>query len=196
MKKLASLAAIGMLAASAQAATITENLSFSLSGFVDVSGDNLAPPDPLVTGSFTVTYDPTQSYGSDTTDIVVHSLNGVTVDSPLGFTYQSNLLEFGGTTTGSNYVAYGTNDLVVSFDLTDPAHPAFVPCSTPGYTCGQYTGDADIAASGYTTAGTSSAWFYNLTTSVVTTVPEPSPLWLMGLGLGLTAFARRAKRQR
>ena len=45
MKKLASLAAVGMLAASAQAATITENLSFSLSGFVDISGDNLPPPD-------------------------------------------------------------------------------------------------------------------------------------------------------
>ncbi len=196
MKKLVSLAVIGMLAASAQAATITESLSFSLSGFVDISGNNLPPPDALVTGSFTVTYDPTLSYDSDTTDIVVHSLNGVTVDSPLGFTYQGNLLEFGGTETESNFVAFGTNDLVVSFDLTDPAHPTFVPCSTPGYNCALYTGDADIAASGYTTAGTSSAWFYNLTTSVVSTAPEPSSLWLMGLGLGLTAFARRAKRQR
>ena len=193
MKKLATLAAIGLIAGSAHATPITENIDFSLSGFVDVI--NSAPsPISLITGSFTVTYDPTLTYDSDTTDIVVHSLTGVTVDSPLGFTYGSNLMEFGGTQTGSNYVASFTNDLVVSFNLTDPANPTFVPCSTPGYTCGNYTGSSAIDASGYSEADTSSIWFYSAKQSVVSTVPEPATLSLMGLGLALTAFARRARK--
>jgi hypothetical protein len=193
MKKLTTLVAIGLIAGSAHAAPITENINFSLSGFVDVI--NTAPsPITLITGSFTVTYDPTLTYSSDTTDIVVHSLNGVTVDSPLGFTYGSDLMEFGGTQTGSNYVTNFTNDLVVSFNLTDPANPTFVPCSTSGYSCGNYTGSSAIDASGYSEAGTSSIWFYSAQKSVVTTVPEPATLSLMGLGLALTAFARRARK--
>src|ERR1700722_5155921 len=83
----------------AMAAPVAENLYFDLTGFVDIGTNNIAPPVNEVTGSITVNFDPTLNYDNDTTDLVVHSLTGVTSDSPLGFTYaaSSHLLEFGGT---------------------------------------------------------------------------------------------------
>lgn len=194
MRKLAipSVVAIGMLCGGAHAGTISESIAFSLSGFVDISGADAPPPDPLITGSFTVTYDPTLGYYDDTTDIVVHSLNGVTVDSTLGFTYGGGLLEFGGIAFGAGYVVGDTNDLVVSFNVTDPTHPTFVPCSTPGYTCGIYTGSDLVDASGYTVVGADTAWFYGAQQSTAGNVPEPASASLLALGLA-ALVARRVR---
>src|ERR1700744_1277984 len=87
----------GLLASSSAHATpITETLTFNLTGFVDISGGSAPAPDPLITGSITVNYDPTLSYDNDTTDLTVNYLTGVTVSSPLGFTYYDGYLEFGG----------------------------------------------------------------------------------------------------
>ncbi|HEX4156151.1 MAG TPA: PEP-CTERM sorting domain-containing protein [Acidobacteriaceae bacterium] len=180
-----------MLASSyAHASTITENLSFNLTGFVDVI-DDAPPPDTTITGSITVTYDPSLTYDNDTTDIVVHSLTGVTVDSALGFSYYDGYLEFGGIQNDASYVDAYTNDIVVSFDLTNPSDPTFVPCSTPGYSCGTYTGSSAVDASGYTVADSPDGWFYGAQ-STVTTTPEPSSLLLFGTGIGaLAGLARR-----
>jgi len=190
----------GMLvSSSANASTITENLTFNLTGFVDID-TNAPPPDPTVTGSITVTYDPTLSYDNDTTDIVVHSLTGVTVDSPLGFTYSNGELEFGGTANDSDYVSSYTNDIVVAFNVTNPNDPTFIPCSTPGYSCGLYTGSSAVDAAGYTIAGSADGWFYGAQSTVTPTpptppaaTPEPSSLILFGTGIAALAGVARRK---
>jgi hypothetical protein len=146
-----------------------------------------------------VSYDPTLSYDNDTTDIVVHSLTGISVGSALGFTYQGGFLEFGGIQNDADFVVGNTNDLVVSFNVTNPANPTFVPCSTPGYTCGQCTGSSLVDAAGYTLAGYNTGWFYGVQSTVVPTLPtgptgtpEPASIALLGVGgAALGAMARR-----
>jgi hypothetical protein len=197
--KTTALAAVFLVPASSRAATITENLSFNLTGFVDIGGTNTAPPIPTITGAITVTYDPTLSYDNDTTDIVVHSLTGITVGSPLGFTYQDGFLEFGGTQNDSDFVVENTNDLVVAFDVTNPSAPVFIPCSTPGYTCGVATGSSLVDAAGYTLVGYNTGWFYGVQSTVSPTLPpapasapEPATTALLGAGLaGLAVISRR-----
>ena len=186
---------------SAKAGTITENLSFTLSGFVDItSGSNIPPPITTITGAITVTYDPTLSYDSDTTDLVVHSLTGITVGSALGFTYNNGYLEFGGIQNDADEVFSNTNDLVVSFYVANPADPTFIPCSTPGYTCGQYTGSSLVDAAGYTQTGYETGWFYGVPQSTVSptlptssALPEPSTLALLGAGASVFALVRRRR---
>ncbi|HLH04903.1 MAG TPA: PEP-CTERM sorting domain-containing protein [Bryobacteraceae bacterium] len=189
-----------LLPAFSSAATITEDLSFTLTGFVDISGTNIPPPISKITGYITVTYDPAMKYDDDTTDIVVHSLTGITVASPLGFTYQNGLLEFGGTQNDSDFVVRNTNDLVVAFDVTNPSHPFFPSCAVPGYTCGIYTGSNKVDPAGYTQVGYNTGWFYGVQSTVVPTppttssTPEPGSIALFGsglLGLGALVYRRR-----
>jgi PEP-CTERM motif len=201
-----ALLSTALVSLPAAAQDITENLNFSLSGFVDITaGSNIPPPIQLITGSITVTYDPSKSYDNDTTDIVVHSLTGITVGSPLGFTYSNGFLEFGGTQNDSDLVGRNTNDLVVAFNVTNPAAPFFPACSIPGYSCGQYTGSSAVDAAGYTQAGFNTGWFYGAKSVVSTNplpppsggtgVPEPATLSLMGLGFAALALGRVRRRK-
>ncbi len=84
---------------------------------------------------------------------------------------------------------------MVAFNVNDPAHPSFYPCSTPGYGCGNYTGSDLVDAAGYTQADSGTAWFYGVPQSSVSTVPEPAPFALLGAGLGALALALRPRRR-
>jgi len=197
-----AMAVIGsaLFAVPSSASVISENLTFNLTGFVDVTGSNIPPPITTITGAITVTYDPTLSYDNDTTDIVVHSLTGITVGSALGFTYQNGYLEFGGIQNDADFVYSNTNDLVVAFYVANPSDPTFIPCSTPGYTCGQYTGSSLVDAAGYTQVGYNTGWFYGVQSTVTPTlpppagVPEPSTIALLATGLaGIGGLTRRLR---
>ncbi len=199
MKKLLALAALAAVAGSAGAATLSEDINFSLFGFVEVDGYGTPPPVGEIDGSITITYDPSLSYDNDTTDVVVHSLTGVNSDSPPGFTYSGGYLEFGGTQNDSDLIYSNTNDFVLALYVSDPTHPQLIPCSTPGYTCGSATGDAGIGTGGYTETGTFAAWFYSSgsvisPTPITPSVPEPAPVALLAAGLGVLAFLRRRPR--
>lgn len=54
------------LAGVASAATITDLVTFSATGFSSTPTSGLTPPTDPVTGSFTITFDPTQTYTSTT----------------------------------------------------------------------------------------------------------------------------------
>jgi hypothetical protein len=186
---------------SAGAQPITETYNFDLGGFVDVLGSS-TPPVSNITGSVTLTFDPTLTYDNDTSDITVNSFTGLnqygtsgpyayTLQSQIGFTYANGYLEIGGIESDSDLVVVGSTDIVISLNVTNPGDPAFVPCSTPGYTCGQYTGSDLVDASGYTLADYNTGWFYGVPQSNVG-VPEPGTGLMLGTGLmGLAAVRRR-----
>jgi PEP-CTERM motif len=195
---VAAAVATFVLSFNAYATPITETYTFTLGGFVDINGSPpQASPVNQITGSFTVTFDPTLNYDNDTTDIVVHSFTGVTVDSALGFTYDSvgSYFFFGGIANDSDYVVVGTNDFVLTYNLTDPSNPEFVPCSTPGFSCGANTGNAAYDTSGFTTTGNDSLWFITAADSNPngSSVPEPATLALFGISMAALAYLRQSK---
>lgn len=198
----ATIVAAGLTSLPANAGVVTETYSFTLGGFVDINGSPPLPsPQSTITGSFTVTFDPTLNYDNDTTDLVVHSFSGSpmapALDSQLGFTYDASghFFFLGGVANDSDFVFTGTNDFVLTFDLTNLADPKFVPCNTPGFLCGANTGNPAYDTSGYTTQGTNSLWFIAAANSN-TAVPEPATWAILLAGLlGAGAMVRYGRRR-
>jgi hypothetical protein len=199
---VASFATLAAGLSSASAAVVTETYSFSLGGFQDLQADPPVPsPVPTISGSFSVTFDPTLNHVNDTTGLVVHSFSGTgaPLDSPLGFTYSAATGEFalGGLENGPQQIDPGTNDLVILLNLANLSKPQFFPCSTPGAECGTDTGDPAFIVDGFTQSGADfdkSIWFAATAESEVAAVPEP-PTWAMMFGgLALVALARARRR--
>jgi hypothetical protein len=197
---VASFATLVAGFSSASAAVVTETYSFSLGGFVDEQGDPPVPsPVATISGSFTLTFDPTLDHVDDTTDLVVHSFSGIgaPLDSPLAFTYSAATGAFalGGLEPAPQDIDPGTNDFTILLNLANLLKPQFFPCSTPGVKCGAATGDPAFIGAGFTRSGADfdkSIWFAAAAESEVA-VPEP-PTWAMmfgGLGLAALAWARR-----
>jgi hypothetical protein len=187
----AALAAL-FIAGSAQAAVVTQTYAFTLGDFVDTVSPANAAPISSITGSFTVTFD-TDFELHDGTSVTVNSLNGVTVDSPIGYTFwpagggYPAFLSIGGLADGAEFINAG-NDFTLSLKFTDPSHPHLALCSD-GYDCGLATGSL---ASGYTVQGLPDHYF--VANSGGVSVPEPAAWALMLLGFGLSGAALRSRK--
>lgn len=176
------VAAASILAGSeARAALISEDVAFSATGFT-VGGGGPVPVDP-VTGSFTITFDPTKSYLDDTTDITSDSLN-IVLGSALSFDYDTGgpfagQLRVGGVEVGAGAVTPGSNDFFLEIE-----NFATVP------TFGQldYTQSSSGPDSYYVSGSTGNS----VTAMPVSGAPEPSAWALLLAGLfGLGAALRR-----
>jgi hypothetical protein len=105
----------------AAASTITETVSFVAKNFTSGLGHASAPTDP-VTGSFTFTLDPTQTYTNETSGLVLNHVD-VPVDSTLGFNGNPafRTVQIGGVYADVNGIVTGmSNDFIFDFSL-DPA---------------------------------------------------------------------------
>jgi hypothetical protein len=116
-------AAIVLFSVSASAATITDKVMFNASNFAPAQ----SPTDP-VTGTFTITFDPTLNYADTTDGIVLDSLN-IKLGSAISFNYNSTTdkLSVGGIANGTDVIQFapGTDDFFLSINGFVSGNPAF-----------------------------------------------------------------------
>src|ERR1700722_17540256 len=119
---LSSLVAGGALmgAGAAKAALVNDLVTFTGSGITSAFGQAV-PTDP-VTGSFTITFDPTLTYVDQTTGITLNSLN-ISLVSALSFDYSPNSYTIGATTFGAGELVVGgveSGACCITLPSTDP----------------------------------------------------------------------------
>jgi hypothetical protein len=191
------LSAIMLISAlPASAATVTDNVAFNVAGFSTFPSGG-APTDP-VTGSFTITFDPTQSYTSGTTaGITLNSLN-ITAGSAISFCYSASAYTCDG-------VAFSADELVVGgiFDGTplvqfNPSTNDFVLqisnfTSSPVFTEMVYAQTAEGNFDNFTTPGVSTG---TVTVTGVSATPIPAALPLFAAGLGVMGFLTKRRKRK
>jgi hypothetical protein len=194
-------AALAVGATAANAATVNELVDFTVGGFTSAFGEPV-PTDP-VTGSFTITFDPTQTYTDETTGIVLNSLN-IGLDSALAFDYSPtgngngapDELVVGGLESGASSITLGPTGADFYLHLLS------------------FTSNPTFQQLGYRTAETTSDsnYFYTLTsdkglpgegvtfsvtvTPVTPSVPELSTWAMMLVGFAGVGFLAYRKHQR
>jgi hypothetical protein len=177
---VAGSAVLGAGGTAAIGATTTYDVTFTSTDFESFPAGETAPVDP-VTGSFTITFDPTQTYLNETAGITLTGLN-ISLGSSLGFDYSptgpgADELFVGGIEDGVKFVQFSpaTNDFVLQI-TTFTASPAFnqvVYAQIAG-------GDFQFFTPGAGEGGSSTV------TPVTPGVPEPSTWAMMRLrGSGL-----------
>lgn len=91
----------------AKASTVTDLISFT------ATGASISP----ISGSITITFDPTLTYTDATgPDVFLSSLGSISVGSPLAFTYTTGsggFLTLGGLPNGADNAVPGTNDFLL-----------------------------------------------------------------------------------
>ena len=191
-----SLMSIGTLPAIA--ATVTDVVTFSATSFTGgpppLYTGGTAPTDP-VTGSFTITFDPTQTYTDSTTGISLNSLN-IALDSALSFDYSPNAY----TADGSNYAAGelvvggssdGAGNVLLESGNADFYLQILTVTTTPAfYQLGYVTSDGSYFYSALGSTGGS----VSFTPVSTTPLPAALPLFATGVGaMGLFGWRRKRK---
>ncbi len=196
------LATAGM----ASAATISDDVTFSVPFTSGTYGGGAGPDysggatPSAVTGSFTITFDPTMTYTDDTVDITETGLTGITTDSAFSFdysptsyvidstTFDADELVVGGVAEGACCVGVSpstANDFYLQI-LTFATSPTFqqfgYATSDDDYFYTDTVGGAPVDGAGSVT--------------VASAVPEPSSLLLLWAGLSALAGAGCRKRLR
>ncbi len=192
----------------ARAGTVTETYDFTLGGFADAKGNAVTPPIMSLSGSFTITFDPTVApVANQTTGIALNSLPPVIA---LGSTFGLSVIQtsplvlyVGGVAnnayyldvTGPNFTG-ATNDIVLGliFPTGNLNAPTPISCATPGVNCGGiFTDNSSYYGAGYVLQGGDA---FLASTFNVSAVPEPST-WAMMLlgfaGVGFVAYRRKSK---
>jgi PEP-CTERM motif len=194
-------AALAVGATAANAATVDELVNFTVGGFTSAFGEPV-PTDP-VTGSFTISFDPTQTYTDETAEIVLNSLN-IGLDSALSFDYSptangngaADELVVGGLETGAGAITLGPTgaDFYLHL-LTFTSSPTFQQL---GYRPAETTSDSNYFFTPTNDDGlpAEGVTFTVVTSPVTPSVPEPSTWAMMALGfagIGFLAYRKHRK---
>ena len=167
----------------ATAATITNVVTFDATNLFRIAGTGT--PASEVTGSFSITLDPTLSYLNKTTGITLNSLqlDGVdfAIDSPVSFDYNANnhTLIVGGLTGGAlfpvgNDFALGIGDFASDPKFLALAYSDLVPNTKRFFNTRSF--------------GSSYGVFLSVNGSI-STVPLPASLPLFASALALLVFS-------
>lgn len=194
----AALPAVALAATAAstmgRAALVTETYDFNLSNFIDIgAGPPVASPLTLITGSFTISFDPTLTFNNDTADIVVRAFSDTQVASAIGFDNLAStgpdvpdFLAIGGVLNDADFFAFATDDFSINIKFTDPADPRMALCGD-GYSCGSAAGPT--LAAGYGLAGfPDDGW---LATEGSVDLPEPPSAIALLAGISMLGFVLR-----
>jgi len=169
-----------------KAAPITNNVLFSAKGFTSVFGQP-APVTP-VTGSFTITFDPTLTYTDQTAGITLKTLN-ITLGSALSFSFSptgtsANELFVGGVQNGAGVISFLPQSDDFYLQITNFT-------STPAFNQLGYT-QTSITTENYFFTPTPPDGLSTVTVTRVFAVPEPASMAVLGFTLlGFGAFRRR-----
>jgi hypothetical protein len=170
MPKFTSLlagAAISVITAlPSTAATVSDNVTFSASGFAAPFGGT---PAATVSGSFALTFDPTQTYTDSTSGIMTTSLSGIVNGYPLAFDYNSGTTALTINEPNSVIVTVQPGELIVGGSFNGAGAIQYSPSTNDFYfQILNFTTAPTVAGLGYTqTAVSGDNLFYTTSSSTL-----------------------------
>jgi hypothetical protein len=183
-------------AQAADAALVHDLVTFTASGFTSAFGEPV-PTDP-VTGSFTITFDPTQTYVDQTVGITLNSLN-ISLGSTLAFDYSPTANSHGDAdelVVGG--LQAGADSVFLSPTVFDDFYlHIFTYSSTPTFQQVGYTTSSATPNSNYFFTDLPNSGAGSVTVTPITgTAPEPATWAMMLAGfasLGFLGYRRSVK---